>query len=328
MHRWAISVTKVGMKVLLANPRGFCAGVDRAVQALQHAIDTYGPPVYVRHEIIHNKPVVEDFIRQGVIFIDDAEEIPVGSVALFSAHGVPQRVFDTADKNKLNAIDATCPLVTKVHNEAKRYSAKGYHILLIGHKGHIEVEGTMGHAPTESVTLVDGLEQAKTVHPPETDQLVILTQTTLSVDETTEMMDILKARFPHVVTPKVQDICYATQNRQDAVKEIAPQVDAMIVVGSKTSSNSNRLRETALEYGCPKAFLVDGAEDLTEDMLEGVKTIGITGGASAPEPLIQGVINYLKPTEIQEITVREETLNFQPPKAIRTQVTIEKPAVS
>ncbi|MFZ2620593.1 MAG: 4-hydroxy-3-methylbut-2-enyl diphosphate reductase [Alphaproteobacteria bacterium] len=306
-------------QLYVAAPRGFCAGVHRAVETLERAIALHGTPIYVRHEIIHNTTVVNDFKARGVVFVKDISEVPDGAVALFSAHGVAQQVVDDAAKKQLLAIDATCPLVTKVHTEAKHYAAQGTHMLLIGHRGHVEVQGTMGQAPVGSMTLVDGLAEAETVMPPQTAQLALITQTTLSVDETREMVAVLKARFPNLVTPKKEDICYATQNRQDAVKAIAPKVDVFFVVGSIASSNSNRLRETAERYGAKRAYLIDGPADITPMMLDNAQVVGLSSGASAPESVVQAVIAALAPTHMEEVVARQETMVFQLPKEVRPQ---------
>lgn len=305
------------MDLLLATPRGFCAGVDRAVQTVERALTQFGTPLYVRHEIIHNKTVVADFEAKGVIFTENLNSIPPGSTVVFSAHGVSQAVTDEAKKIGLKAIDATCPLVTKVHNEIKRFYKQGYHILLVGHVGHVEIEGTAGQVPASATTLIETLDDAKCVIPPQPEKLALLTQTTLSIDETRAIIELLKQRFPTIVLPAKGDICYATQNRQDAVKEIAPQVDVFLVVGSQNSSNSNRLKETALTYGAKRAYLIDGPEDITSDMLKNAAKLGLTSGASGPEEKVQAVIAMLKPNNVIDVTTVQEDMHFSLPKEVR-----------
>ena len=306
------------MKLLLASPRGFCAGVDRAVKTVERSLALYGAPIYVRHEIIHNQTVVDDFAARGVVFVDELSDVPDDALVIFSAHGVPRRVVEEAEERGLVFIDATCPLVTKVHTEAKAFHRRGFHILLVGHKGHVEVEGTMGQVPPEHVTLVETPHEARTVTPPQTDHLAVLTQTTLSVDETNESIAILKERFPTLVTPKKGDICYATQNRQNAVKKMAAEADVVLVVGSPASSNSNRLVETALRYGAKNAYLIDGPQDLTDSMTAQAKTIGLTAGASAPEEVVQSVIAALEPTDVIDIIGAEEKMHFNlPPELLK-----------
>lgn len=312
------------MNLLFANPRGFCAGVDRAVKTVEHALEMFDEPVYVRHEIIHNKTVVDDFKRQGVTFIEDIADVPDGAVLIFSAHGVATAVVEEAQARDLEIIDATCPLVTKVHVEARAFHKKGYHILLVGHVGHVEVAGTAGQVPKSAVTLVEGTKAAQTVEVENPDKLAVLTQTTLSVDETKTILDVLKARFPNIVMPKKGDICYATQNRQDAVKALAKEVDVVLVVGSTASSNSNRLRETALEYGAKRAYLIEGPADLTTEMTEGAKHVGLTAGASAPENVVQAVAKALKPDHIRELKVRDEDVVFNLPQKLRVNIQEQK----
>ena len=261
------------------------------------------------------KTVVERFKERGAIFVDNLADVPEGAVTLFSAHGVSKAIYDEAGARKLVAIDATCPLVTKVHHEAKRYADQGYHIVMVGHRGHVEVEGTTGHIPNGAFTIVDNLAEAETVQLPETD-LAVVTQTTLSVDETKEILDILQARFPAIKLPPKKDICYATQNRQDAVKEIAPLVEIFLVVGSTTSSNSKRLQETALAYGAKEAYLIDCAAELPPHA-KNAASIGLSSGASAPEDLVQDIISTLNPQEVKEVTVREENMTFQLPVQVR-----------
>jgi len=306
-------------RILLAAPRGYCAGVDRAVVAVEKALERYGSPVYVRKQIVHNIHVVRELESRGVIFVDEVEEVPQGSTIVFSAHGVSPMVVSEAKEKELNAIDATCPLVTKVHREAVRFSGQDFHILLIGHAGHEEVEGTMGHAP-ESTTLVNDPEEAMTIEVPDTENLIWLSQTTLSVDETMETVRRLRERFPHLQDPPSDDICYATQNRQVAIKKIAPECDLVIVVGSQNSSNSVRLVEVALEYGAKAAYRVDYASEIKQEWLDGVATIGVTSGASVPEVLVQQTLNDLAEagySDVEEVKTAEEDLQFSLPKELR-----------
>ena len=306
-------------RILLAAPRGYCAGVDRAVITVEKALELYGAPVYVRKEIVHNKHVVSTLEARGAIFVNETDEVPEGKTVVFSAHGVSPAVHEQAASRSLKTIDATCPLVTKVHNEAKRFASEDAEILLIGHHGHEEVEGTAGEA-VGKVKIVDGLEGARTVQPTPGKKLVWLSQTTLSVDETLETVKILKERFPEISDPPSDDICYATQNRQEAIKEIAPQSDLVIVVGSQNSSNSVRLAEVALEYGAKVSHLVDFAQEIQEHWLEGVETIGLTSGASVPEILVKDVLAFLSErgfNDVQTITAKEETLLFSLPPELR-----------
>jgi 4-hydroxy-3-methylbut-2-enyl diphosphate reductase len=306
-------------RILLAAPRGYCAGVDRAVITVEKALELYGAPVYVRKEIVHNKHVVSTLEARGAIFVNETDEVPEGKTIIFSAHGVSPAVHEQAASRSLKTIDATCPLVTKVHNEAKRFASEDAEILLIGHHGHEEVEGTAGEA-VGKVQIVDGLEGARTVVPTPGKKLVWLSQTTLSVDETLETVKILKERFPEISDPPSDDICYATQNRQEAIKEISPQSDLVLVVGSQNSSNSVRLAEVALEYGAKVSYLVDFAQEIQEDWLDGVETIGLTSGASVPEILVKDVLAFLAErgfTDVQTITAKEETLLFSLPPELR-----------
>lgn len=305
------------MDVILANPRGFCAGVDRAIQTVERAVDLFGTPLYVRHEIVHNKTVVTDLKARGVVFVDELADVPDGAVVVFSAHGVATAVVDEAKRRGLFAIDATCPLVTKVHLEAQKFWREGVHILLVGHAGHVEVLGTMGQVPPEGMTLVENMVQAETVTVPTPDKVAVLTQTTLSVDETKGIFTVLRRRFPALLEPKTDDICYATQNRQDAVKALAEKADAILVVGSKNSSNSNRLKEVAVASGVARAYLVDGPADLAPEMFDGVKTLGITAGASAPEHVVQAVVAAVGATRVETLTTVTEDITFQLPKAVR-----------
>ncbi|MFZ4123673.1 MAG: 4-hydroxy-3-methylbut-2-enyl diphosphate reductase [Candidatus Planktophila sp.] len=306
-------------RILLAAPRGYCAGVDRAVITVEKALELYGAPVYVRKEIVHNKHVVTTLEARGAIFVNETDEVPEGKTVIFSAHGVSPAVHEQAASRSLKTIDATCPLVTKVHNEARRFASEDAEILLIGHHGHEEVEGTAGEA-VGKVKIVDGLEGARTVQPTPGKKLVWLSQTTLSVDETLETVKILKERFPEISDPPSDDICYATQNRQEAIKEISPQSDLVIVVGSQNSSNSVRLAEVALEYGAKVSHLVDFAQEIQEHWLEGVETIGLTSGASVPEILVKDVLAFLAErgfNDVQTITAKEETLLFSLPPELR-----------
>jgi 4-hydroxy-3-methylbut-2-enyl diphosphate reductase len=306
-------------RILLAAPRGYCAGVDRAVITVEKALELYGAPVYVRKEIVHNKHVVSTLEARGAIFVNETDEVPEGKTVVFSAHGVSPAVHEQAASRSLKTIDATCPLVTKVHNEAKRFASEDAEILLIGHHGHEEVEGTAGEA-VGKVKIVDGLDGARTVQPTPGKKLVWLSQTTLSVDETLETVKILKERFPEISDPPSDDICYATQNRQEAIKEIAPQSDLVIVVGSQNSSNSVRLAEVALEYGAKVSHLVDFAQEIQEHWLNGVETIGLTSGASVPEILVKDVLAFLAErgfADVQTITAKEETLLFSLPPELR-----------
>jgi 4-hydroxy-3-methylbut-2-enyl diphosphate reductase len=306
-------------RILLAAPRGYCAGVDRAVITVEKALELYGAPVYVRKEIVHNKHVVSTLEARGAIFVNEADEVPEGKTVIFSAHGVSPAVHEQAASRSLKTIDATCPLVTKVHNEAKRFAADDAEILLIGHHGHEEVEGTAGEA-VGKVQIVDGLEGARTVVPTPGKKLVWLSQTTLSVDETLETVKILKERFPEISDPPSDDICYATQNRQEAIKVIAPQTDLVIVVGSQNSSNSVRLAEVALEYGTKVSHLVDFAQEIQEHWLDGVETIGLTSGASVPEILVKDVLAFLAErgfSDVETITAKEESLLFSLPPELR-----------
>ena len=280
------------MRVVLAQPRGFCAGVERAIEIVERALAKFGPPIYVRHEIVHNRHVVEDLRTRGAVFVDELDEIPPGAMTVFSAHGVAKRVEELAAERRLPVIDATCPLVAKVHQEGRRYAAQAREIVLVGHAGHAEVEGTIGQIPGP-VHLVQTAEDVATLQVGTPDRLAYVTQTTLSVDDTRGIISALKARFPAIVGPDVRDICYATQNRQQAVHDLAKQVDVILVVGSKNSSNSNRLREIGQELGKP-SYLIDDASALQPEWFAGVNTVGLTAGASAPEMLVQGVLEGLR----------------------------------
>ena len=306
-------------RVLLAAPRGYCAGVDRAVVTVEKALALYGAPVYVRKQIVHNVHVVASLEAKGAIFVEETDEVPEGKTVVFSAHGVSPLVHEQAAARNLKTIDATCPLVTKVHHEVRRFATEDSEILLIGHHGHEEVEGTAGEAP-DRVRIVDGLDGARTIQPTPGKNLVWLSQTTLSVDETMETVAILKERFPDIQAPPSDDICYATQNRQEAIKEIAPQADLVIVVGSRNSSNSVRLVEVALEYGAKASFLVDYAEEIQDEWFTGVETIGLTSGASVPEILVKDVLATLQQhgfIDVQVVTAAEESLLFSLPPELR-----------
>jgi 4-hydroxy-3-methylbut-2-enyl diphosphate reductase len=306
-------------RVLLAAPRGYCAGVDRAVITVEKALELYGAPVYVRKQIVHNKHVVESLEKKGAIFVDETDQVPEGARVVFSAHGVSPKVHQEAATRQLKTIDATCPLVTKVHQEARRFAAEDLQILLIGHHGHEEVEGTAGEAP-EHIKLVDGLEQAKSIEIDPKRPVAWLSQTTLSVDETLETVGILKERFPQLQDPPSDDICYATQNRQVAIKQIAPQTELVLVVGSTNSSNSVRLVEVAKEYGAKAAYLIDYASEVKDEWFEGVETIGVTSGASVPELLVKDLLEELARrgfSEVEEIRAMEESLLFALPPELR-----------
>jgi 4-hydroxy-3-methylbut-2-enyl diphosphate reductase len=307
-------------RILLAKPRGYCAGVDRAVQAVEMALDRYGPPVYVRKQIVHNTHVVKNLEKRGAIFVDETYDVPEGSVVVFSAHGIAPEVREAAKDRNLRAIDATCPLVTKVHNEARRFAAQDYDILLIGHEGHEEVVGTTGEAPAR-IKLVDGPEGAGDVEVRDPRKLVWLSQTTLSVDETTETVSKLKERFPELIDPPSDDICYATQNRQAAVKVIAKDSDVVIVVGSRNSSNSVRLVEVAKDAGAGAAYLVDDASEIDPAWINDATTVGLTSGASVPEELVDGVLARLRELDfyhLEEVEAVKERMSFQLPRELRT----------
>jgi len=306
-------------RVLLAAPRGYCAGVDRAVITVEKALDLYGAPVYVRKQIVHNIHVVSSLEKKGAIFVDETDEVPEGSIVIFSAHGVSPQVHKEAAERNLKTIDATCPLVTKVHQEARRFAKDDLQILLIGHEGHEEVEGTAGEAP-DHVKLVDGLDGARSVEIDPNKGVAWLSQTTLSVDETLDAVAILKQRFPNLQDPPSDDICYATQNRQVAIKQIAPEADLVLVVGSKNSSNSVRLVEVALEYGAKAGYLIDYANQLEDSWFEGVETIGVSSGASVPEILVTDLLSELAArgySDVETITAMEEHLLFAIPPELR-----------
>jgi 4-hydroxy-3-methylbut-2-enyl diphosphate reductase len=311
------------MKILLANPRGFCAGVDRAIEIVERAIELHGAPIYVRHEVVHNKFVVEGLKQKGAIFVDELDQVPDGSIVIFSAHGVSKQVEEEAARRELTVFDATCPLVTKVHLEVLRHAKQGRECILIGHHGHPEVEGTMGRYEklTEggAIYLVDSPEEVEKLHVDNEDELAFVTQTTLSMDDTAVVIDALRKRFPKIIGPKKDDICYATQNRQDAVKSLAEQAQVVLVVGSPNSSNSNRLREVAERHGA-KAYLIDSAGEMEQSWFNGIETAGITAGASAPEVLVQEVVQQLQQwggESVEDVISRPENVIFPIPKSLQ-----------
>ncbi|HEU0316368.1 MAG TPA: 4-hydroxy-3-methylbut-2-enyl diphosphate reductase [Solirubrobacteraceae bacterium] len=312
------AATNTVEKLLLAAPRGYCAGVDRAVQTVERALERYGPPVYVRKEIVHNKHVVEQLRARGAIFVDQETEVPGGSVTVFSAHGVAPTVHANAAERGLRTIDATCPLVTKVHVEAKKFAADGYTIVLIGHSGHEEVEGTMGEAP-ESIVLVETEADVDALEVADPEKVAFISQTTLSVDETTTIIDRLRLRFPKIIGPRTDDICYATTNRQAAVKQLAPLCDLVLVIGSRNSSNSKRLVEVARDYGT-ESHLIDNEGEVDEAWLDGKRVVGISSGASAPEDLVERLVAFFRARgveEVDEFSVIREDVRFMLPKTIR-----------
>lgn len=310
------------MHIKLANPRGFCAGVDRAIDIVTRAVEVFGPPIYVRHEVVHNKFVVEDLRARGAVFVEELDEVPDNVIVIFSAHGVSLAVREEAERRGLKVFDATCPLVTKVHMEVARYSREGRECILIGHHGHPEVEGTLGQYDGKNggaIYLVEDEEDVARLEVNNPDALAFVTQTTLSMDDTSKIIDALRAKFPNIHGPRKDDICYATQNRQDALKQLAHDCDLVLVVGSPNSSNSNRLRELAERLGTP-AHLVDSAEDLKREWFEGVERIGVTAGASAPEILVRGVLDRLSEwgaTGAEEVEGRKENITFSMPKELR-----------
>ncbi len=307
-------------QVLLAEPRGFCAGVDRAIEIVERALEKFGRPIYVRHEIVHNTHVVNDLKARGAIFIEELDEVPAGATLVFSAHGVSQAIQREAERRGFRIFDATCPLVSKVHVEVAKLHKEGYEFIMIGHKGHPEVEGTMGQLDS-GIHLVEDVADVARVQPGQTDKLAVVTQTTLSVDDAAEIAAAVKARFPLIREPKQQDICYATQNRQDAVKLLSPQVDVVIVVGSPTSSNTNRLRELAERLGVP-AHMVDDASELRDEWFVGRTRVGVTAGASAPEDLVQGVVQKLKTlgaVSVRSLDGVRETTKFPLPKGLKVE---------
>jgi 4-hydroxy-3-methylbut-2-en-1-yl diphosphate reductase len=308
-------------RVLLTSPRGYCAGVERAVDTVEHALQLYGAPVYVRKQIVHNIHVVRELEERGAIFVDSEEEVPEGATVVFSAHGVAPSVYENAKARNLSTIDATCPLVTKVHVQARRYAAQGYTIILIGHEGHEEIEGTMGEAP-DSIILVESIEDAEALELSPDAKLAYITQTTLSVDETAEIISVLRRRFPQIYAPKKEDICYATSNRQWAVKEMLPEIDLLLVIGSRNSSNSNRLVETARATGTA-AYLIDDETEIDEAWLESARSVGITSGASAPEKLVTRVCDWFRArgvTDIEPYRIVEEDVTFRLPVELRREL--------
>ena len=315
---------KPPLEILLCAPRGFCAGVVRAVDAVERALAVYGPPVYVRHEIVHNRYVVEGLKAKGAVFVRELDEIPdTAAPVIFSAHGVPKAVPEAAASRRLFAIDATCPLVTKVHREAEIHWKRGRHVILVGHAGHPEVEGTMGQLPAGAITLIESLDDVARLSPADPANLAYVTQTTLSVDDTREIVEALKVRFPAIVGPHKEDICYATTNRQEAVKRVAPEVDALLVVGSPNSSNSQRLREVAERAGCPVTRLVLRAEDIDWPALEGIRRLGLTAGASAPEALVEEIIDAFAAryeVAVRQVSIATEDMFFPLPRELRGQM--------
>ena len=307
-------------KLVLATPRGFCAGVDRAIHVVEKAIEKFGTPIYVRHEIVHNKYVVDTLKDMGVVFVDELNQVPEGSVVIFSAHGVAERIYDEAKARKLQVLDASCPLVLKVHFSAKRHYNAGRHIILIGHAGHAEVEGTLGQLPDGAITLIRNEKDVETVNVPADKELAYITQTTLSVAETRKIIDALKRRFPNIIGPDAGDLCYATGNRQAAVLELCSKVDMLLVVGAKNSSNSSRLMELGLEQGLPSHLIAD-VNDLDPAWFDGVDTVGLSSGASAPEVLVQGVVNFLREKveglEVENLVKLVENTKFNLPKALQ-----------
>jgi 4-hydroxy-3-methylbut-2-en-1-yl diphosphate reductase len=315
------TATGAPKRVLLAAPRGYCAGVDRAVQAVEQALELYGPPVYVRKEIVHNKHVVSQLAERGAIFVDQETEVPEGELAVFSAHGVAPSVHANAEARQLRTIDATCPLVTKVHVEARKFAEQGYTIVLIGHEGHEEVEGTTGEAP-HNIVLVQTADDVDELEIEDPDRVAYITQTTLSVDETSQIIARLRAKFPNITAPKSDDICYATTNRQIAVKQLARECDLVLVIGSTNSSNSNRLVEVAREHGAD-SHLIDNAAQVREEWLDGVQTVGITSGASAPEELVEELVSFFRQRgadDVGELRTVDEDVRFMLPKEIRTEL--------
>ena len=307
-------------KVILATPRGFCAGVDRAIHVVERAIEKFGTPIYVRHEIVHNQFVVDTLKSKGVVFVDELDEVPSGSVVIFSAHGVAEEIYADAERRGLQVLDASCPLVLKVHYSAKRHYTAGRHIILIGHAGHAEVIGTLGQLPPGAITLIKNEKDARTVEVPADKEFAYITQTTLSVAETRKIIEALKERFPNIIGPDAGDLCYATGNRQAAVLDLCSKVDMLLVVGAKNSSNSSRLMELGLEQGIP-SHLIASVEDLEAEWFESIDSVGISSGASAPEVLVQGVVDWIKekfaPVEIENFVKLVESTKFNLPKALQ-----------
>jgi 4-hydroxy-3-methylbut-2-enyl diphosphate reductase len=310
---------KPPLTILLAGPRGFCAGVDRAIEVVERALEKFGAPVYVRHEIVHNKYVVDSLRAKGAVFVEELDEVPAGVPVVFSAHGVPKSVPAEAKQREMIHVDATCPLVTKVHVDAQRHRNEGKQVILIGHAGHPEVVGTLGQLPDGEILLVENVAQARALEVEDPDNLAFVTQTTLSVDDTAEIVAALKERFPNIEAPRREDICYATTNRQAAVKALTPRCDGFIVLGAPNSSNSNRLAEVALAAGCPKALLIERAAELDMGWMDGVATLGVTAGASAPELLVQELIDRMRETynvTVEEVSVATENVTFSLPRAL------------
>ncbi|MBR2091909.1 MAG: 4-hydroxy-3-methylbut-2-enyl diphosphate reductase [Fibrobacter sp.] len=307
-------------KLILATPRGFCAGVDRAIHVVEKAVEKFGTPIYVRHEIVHNKFVVDTLKDKGVVFVDELSQVPKGSVVIFSAHGVAERIYEEAKNRNLQVLDASCPLVLKVHFSAKRHYNAGRHIILIGHAGHAEVEGTLGQLPEGAITLIRNETDVETVVVPQDKELAYITQTTLSVAETRKIIDALKRRFPNIIGPEAGDLCYATGNRQAAVLDLCSEVDMLLVVGAKNSSNSSRLMELGLEQGLPSHLIAD-VKDLDPTWFDGINTVGLSSGASAPEVLVQEVVDWLKekfaPIEVKNLVKLVENTKFNLPKALQ-----------
>ncbi len=302
-------------QIIMASPRGFCAGVERAIWAVEKALEAYGKPIYVKHQIVHNTHVVKALEEKGAVFVESLEEVPEGSRLIFSAHGVPPKAREEAEARKLKVIDATCPLVTKVHMEARRYAKEGCSIILVGHKGHVEIEGTAGEAP-EATQVIETEEEAQNLNVPDESKVVCLTQTTLSTDDTRKVIDALKKRFPKIIFPPKEDICYATQNRQNAVKQIAGKVDLLLVIGSKQSSNSNRLVDVAKAAGV-NAYLINDVTEINRELLNCVEKVGLTSGASAPEHLVKQVVDYLRKHGIEDVVEEgtgPENIKFVMPK--------------
>lgn len=304
-------------KLILAEPRGFCAGVVRAIDIVKVCLEKFGSPIYVRHAIVHNKHVVKELEKQGAVFVESLDEIPDGAKVVLSAHGSPPSIYEEARKKNLQIVDGVCPLVTKVHIEARKFASSGYTILLVGHTGHVEVVGTSGEAPAQTI-LIETVEDAEKVQVPDAEKVAVLTQTTLSIDDTKEVIEVLKRRFPKIIQPPREDICYATQNRQNAVKELAKFADVILVIGSKTSSNSNRLREVAESIGV-KSYLFDDLSELREEWIKNAKVIGLTSGASAPEYLVQEVVKYFEDigAKIEEREFVKENVFFPLPQSLR-----------
>jgi len=314
-----MTTSQPNLTIRLASPRGFCAGVDRAIEIVEKALERYGAPVYVRHEIVHNRFVVDRLAELGAVFVEELEECPEDRPVIFSAHGVPKSVPEEAKRRQMFFLDATCPLVSKVHREAERHHSQGRHVLLIGHEGHPEVVGTLGQLPSGSMTLVETVSDAETIEPPKGAELAFASQTTLSVNDTAEIISILQRRFPDIAAPKQEDICYATTNRQAAVKAAAEDTDLFLIVGASNSSNSNRLVEVALLSGARNSHLIAAANDIDWQWLEGVQTVGLSAGASAPEQLVEEVVDALKSRfniSIEEINVAEETMRFKLPREL------------